>query len=162
MTRIAVVSDSHGVLRHAGAIRTRLGTVNWLLHAGDHIQDAPRIATSLGVDPSRVLAVAGNCDGIRDPRELLFAIDGVRIYMTHGHHHGVKEGLQRLHCRAGELGARVAICGHSHVALQVEQGGILLLNPGSMTSPRAEGDRPSCALLEIVDGKISARIHFLT
>lgn len=162
MIRIAVVSDSHGVLRHAGAIRRQLGTVEFLLHAGDHIQDAARIANSLGVAPSKVLAVAGNCDGVRDPREQLFEIGGVRIYMTHGHHHGVKEGLQRLHDRAAEVGARVAIFGHSHVALQVEHGGILFLNPGSMTAPRAEGERPSCALLEIADGNPSARFCYLT
>ncbi len=162
MTRVAVVSDSHGDFRFVGKLRAAVGRVDWLLHAGDHIYDAPRIANSLGVEPSRVRAVAGNCDHpARDPVHQVVELDGVRILMTHGHHYGVKGDLQRLLYRGAEDGARVVIFGHSHVPINVEERGILLLNPGSLSQPRIPGDPPSAALLEIEQGQVVAQLVYL-
>lgn len=91
MVRIGVVSDSHGSYRNVGRMRNECGRLDWFLHAGDHMQDAARIAVNLGVDPSRVRAVVGNCDyPAQKPDELLLEIEGVKIYLTHGHAHGVK------------------------------------------------------------------------
>jgi len=162
MVRIAVVSDSHGKFRNLGQARTGLGgRLDWLLHAGDHITDAARIGVNLGVDPSRVRAVAGNCDyPATKPEELLVEIDGVKLYMVHGHNHGVKGNLQRLHYRAQEVGARVVIFGHSHVPTLADIGGVMLFNPGSLSEPRRPGDPPSCGLLEIENGIVSARHIF--
>lgn len=162
MIRIAVVSDSHGDFRNVGRLRAKLGgRIDWLLHAGDHIQDAPRIAVNLGVDPSRVRAVAGNCDHpVREPAQQLVEIEGVKILMVHGHQYGVKEGLHRVHCLAAEAGARVVVFGHSHVAVCLEEGGVLLFNPGSITAPRITGEPPSCGLLEVEKGQIMAKLLY--
>lgn len=155
MIRIAVVSDSHGDFRHVGRLRTAIGKVNWLLHAGDHIYDAPRIANSLGIDPSRVRAVAGNCDmPARGPVHQVVELDGVRILLTHGHPYGVKETHQRILYKGAEEGASVVIFGHSHVPLMVEERGILLFNPGSLSLPRIPGDPPTAGILEIDKGKV--------
>lgn len=155
--RIAVISDSHGDFRNVGRVRPQLGRIEWLLHAGDHLQDASRIAVSLGVDPAKVRAVAGNCDHpFREPTHQMIEFDGVRVLMTHGHHYGVKGSLDRLQQRAEQERARVVIFGHSHIAMQVEHGGILYVNPGSISQPRSPDARPSCGLLEIVNGQVSA------
>lgn len=162
MIRIAVVSDTHGDFRHVGAARARLGRVDWLLHAGDHLQDAARVALSLGVDPARVRAVAGNCDHpVREPLQLQLEIGGVRIMMTHGHRHGVKEELHRIELAGREAGARAVIFGHSHIAVAFEEQDLLLFNPGSLSQPRFQGDPPSCGLFEIADKSIRYQHLFL-
>lgn len=160
MVRIGVVSDSHRGFYHVAEMLAQAGKLDWLLHAGDHLQDAARIAADLGLAPEQVRAVVGNCDYPRtEPGEVLLEVEQVRIYMTHGHLHGVKSNLQRLHYRAQELGARVAIFGHSHVAVVTDVGGVMLLNPGSLSQPRRWEDRPSWALLEVDGHQVTAR-HF--
>lgn len=159
MTKIAVVSDSHRMFRFVGEIRTQAGKIDWLLHAGDHMQDAERIATSLGVEPTRVRAVAGNCDYPHvQPTEQIVEIDGVRILMTHGHLFGVKDNYHRVYYRAREVGARVAVFGHTHMPVIKDDGVVLLLNPGSLSQPRLPGDPPSCALLEVSEGQLTVQI----
>lgn len=163
MVRIGVVSDSHGSFRNVGRVRTECGRLDWFLHAGDHLRDATRIAVNLGVDPSRVRVVAGNCDyPTTKPEEILVEIEGVKIYMTHGHDYGVKSTLQRMHHRAQEVGARVAVFGHSHVPVLSDVGGVMLFNPGSMSEPRRPTDPPSCGLLVIEDGEIRAQHIFFS
>lgn len=162
MLRIGVVSDSHRRFAYVPDMREKCGRLDWLLHAGDHLSDAPRIAADLGVDPSRVRAVAGNCDFPEtEPDELLLELEQVRILMVHGHRYGVKSGPQRVLYRAQEAGARVAIFGHSHVSFLEEVGGVLLLNPGSLSLPRRPGDLPSCAVLELAGGEVRARLQIL-
>ena len=159
MTRIAVVSDSHANFRYVGAMRARLGKIDWLLHAGDHFQDAERVARNLGVEPSCVRAVVGNCDYPHvQPAEQMIDMDGMRILMTHGHLFGVKDSYHRVYYRARELGARVAVFGHTHLPVLKDDGLVLLLNPGSASRPRLPGEPPSCALLEVIEGQPSAKI----
>lgn len=163
MVRIGVVSDSHGSFRNVGRMRTECGRLDWFLHAGDYLRDAARMAVSLGVDPSRMRAVAGNCDyPTTKPEELLLEIEGVKIYMTHGHGYGVKGPLQRIHLRAQEVGAQLVIFGHSHVPLLADAGGIVLFNPGSLSEPRRSTDPPSCGLVEIAAGEIRAHHIFFS
>lgn len=163
MVRIGVVSDSHLSFRNVGRMRTECGRLDWLLHAGDHLRDADRISANLGIDPSRVRAVVGNCDyPATKPEEVLLEIEGVKIYMTHGHGYGVKSDLQRIHYRGQEVGARVVIFGHSHVAVLAEVDGIMLFNPGSISQPRRLEDPPSCGLLEIEQGQVQARHIFFS
>lgn len=163
MVRIVVVSDSHGNFRHLGRLRNEAGRIDWFLHAGDHIRDAARMADNLGVDPSRVRAVAGNCDfPATQPEEMLLEVEGVKLYMTHGHGYGVKSGLQRIHYRAQEVGARVAIFGHSHLAVLTDVDGIMLFNPGSISEPRRPTDPPSAGILTIENGAVTAQHIFFS
>jgi len=162
MLRGGVVSDSHRRFGMVASMRAQCGRLDWLLHAGDHLTDAPRIAEAVGVEPDRVRAVAGNCDFPEtEPAEVLLELAGVRILLVHGHQHGVKTGPQRLLYRAQEVGARVAVFGHSHIPFLEDVGGVLLLNPGSLSMPRRPQDPPSCAVLELADGAVQARHIFL-
>lgn len=161
MLRIGVVSDSHGSFRHLERLRDLCGRVDWLLHAGDYLRDAPTIAEALDVDPDRVRAVAGNCDfPVTRPDEVVEDLEGVRLYLVHGHQWGVKAGLQRIHLRAQEVGARVAVFGHTHVPVLADVGGVMLLNPGSLSKPRL-GEPPSAAILEVAAGEVRAEQLFL-
>jgi len=161
MLRIGVVSDSHGSFRNLERLRELCGRLDWLLHAGDFLCDAAPIAETLGVDPERVRAVAGNCDfPVTRPGEVLEELEGVRLYLVHGHQLGVKTGLHRIHLRAQEVGARVAIFGHTHVPVLADVGGVMLLKPGSLAKPRL-GEPPSAAVLEVAGGEVRAEQLFL-
>jgi putative phosphoesterase len=160
MIRVAVISDTHGSFRHLPAAVQALGQVDWLLHAGDHLRDAPRVAAALGVPAERVRAVVGNCCYPEtEPAEVVAEIGGVKFLLVHGHKHGVKTGVERMHWAAQEAGARVAVFGHSHVPVNVDWGGVLLFNPGSLSQPRLPGDPPTCGLIEIgPDGSVRGEI----
>jgi putative phosphoesterase len=161
MVRIVVLSDTHGDLQGWSALLAQVGPVDWLFHAGDFLRDAALAASQLESAGLSVRAVVGNCDiPVVQPAQELIEIDGVRILLTHGHHEGVKSRLDRLYYRAKEFGAQVAIFGHSHVPVSLMKDGVLLFNPGSATAPR-DHHMPSCGLIEIASGIVSARHLFL-
>jgi putative phosphoesterase len=159
MVRVAVVSDTHGDLRHLDGVKQQLGQVDWLLHAGDHFADVSRVAAGLGVPIEQVRAVVGNCDfPASEPALEILELAGVRILLVHGHQFRVKSTVERILSRAQAEGARVAIFGHSHVALDVDAGGVLLFNPGSLSLPNGSA-RPSCGLLELDAGAVLSARH---
>ena len=146
MTRIGVLSDSHGSVTNAQQALARMGEIQYLFHAGDYARDVARLAF-----PSQVVvhAVCGNCDASSGQQdEELVAMEGVRILLTHGHTYRVKFGLYTLSCRAAELQADVVVYGHTHVAEYQYEGGILFFNPGSITNPR-DGRGFGYGILEI-------------
>lgn len=155
---IGILSDSHGDLELAEEAVSRMGGVDLLLHAGDYYHDALYLGERCGLP---VRGVVGNCDrGVNGPQEELLELEGWRIYLTHGHLYGVKGGLLRLHFRARELGARIAVFGHTHVAQQEQVDGITLLNPGSIARSRL-GDRGSFAMLELNESSFEIKIRQL-
>lgn len=160
MVRVAVLSDTHGDVSNLVAVREQLGKVDWLIHAGDFWHDAQPAANMLGVDLGRVRAVIGNCDQhLIEPLQDRFALGGVGFLLVHGHHDGVKYTHDRIYYRAKEAGARVAVFGHSHIPVCIDEGGVLLFNPGSLSLPRLHRQPPTCGLLELQDGVIiTARI----
>lgn len=152
--RIAVVSDTHGdgsALRRA---LRRAGQVDVVLHLGDHGGDLLAAADLCG----ETYAVCGNSDPRKNlPEELLLSFCGHTLLLCHGHRYGVKQGLQRLFYRGLDAGADIVLFGHTHQALQVDEEGVLLLNPGSAGRPYP-GDKASVAVLELEPGIRRAEI----
>ena len=134
MTRIAVVSDSHNMTKSAiaqAAACIARSNVDLLIHLGDGAADARALAAQLGVPLS---LVCGNCD--RDytlATEEVHRIEGTKLLICHGHTLAVKLSLLRLSMRAEEVGAAVALYGHTHVQ-RADEGSCLLLNPGALRS----------------------------
>jgi len=131
--KILVLSDSHSSLRF---MRQCIDAVkpDAVVHLGDHYDDAQALAEDYHY--LRFYQVPGNCDTYRCPpfvqSILCIGVCGVRLYMTHGHLHHVKQTLSRLlaDARAGE--AQAALYGHTHVAdCHTEPDGLWVLNPGS-------------------------------
>ncbi|MFZ5652717.1 MAG: metallophosphoesterase family protein [Bacillota bacterium] len=164
--RIGLLSDTHSVLAPAYKAIEAMGEIDLLIHCGDHYRDASKIAASINVP---VHAVVGNCDSRMDgPAEKLLDLEGVLIYVTHGHRYNVKSSLLSLYYRALELKASVAVFGHTHV----EGFGytrapgcpnsqkLLIINPGSISDPRG-GDRLSYGILEIEGSVVRPEIHYL-
>jgi len=153
--KILVFSDSHGEIGRMAQI-IGASDVCGVIFLGDYVRDIDKVAS---LHPHlNYYVVAGNCDFLSPvPDEGIVELGGAKIFLTHGHRHGVKSDLSRLAAYAKNAGADAAFYGHSHVAYYGEIDGIVLLNPGSITEPRGDIGA-SYALLEIVDGEFDVRI----
>ena len=154
--RVGVISDTHGdraILREAVL---SAGSVGHWLHAGDIYKDAIFLAQ---ISDAPVTAVAGNCDlgGGPFPEEERLAINGVNIWLTHGHRHNVKRTIQDLIWRGRQCGAAIVVFGHTHLPYKAWHDGALLFNPGSLRYPR--GEWPTFGVIDLGEGKnITAEI----
>ena len=79
------------------------------------------------------IGLRGNCDfcGIF-PLVQTFETDKVRFFGTHGHLYQVKSTFAALKSAAKKEKAQVALFGHTHHPLLVEENGLLLMNPGAL------------------------------
>lgn len=164
--RIGVLSDTH--LKDPGSPEARrlfelvdehFAACDLVVHAGD--------LTSLWVideleKRAPVRAVAGNMDepavreALRDVE--LFDADGLTVAVTHGW--GAPFGLrERIRAMLDARGTRpdVVIFGHTHEAVNVVEGGIRWINPGSPTDRRFARHH-TLAVLEVTGGRVRARI----
>lgn len=131
--KILVLSDSHSAL---SIMRRAIEAVkpDAIIHLGDYQRDWEAIAEDYPGIPA--YSVPGNCDRYRDfsgaPEVMVPRIDGVDIFMTHGHLHGVKTYLGKLVQDARAANAAVALYGHTHEAYcQQEEDGLWVMNPGT-------------------------------
>jgi uncharacterized protein len=151
-----VLADTHIPRRAKGlpqALLARLPSADLILHAGDLMD--PALLVELGVH-APIRAVQGNVDppqtGLPETLELDFG--GVRIAMVHDS--GPKRGRRtRLRRRFPE--ARVVVFGHSHIPWNEDEGGLLLLNPGSPTD-RRRSPQHTYALMRVGAGDVRAEI----
>ena len=127
--KILVFSDSHRALGTMYDAIERLRP-DAVIHLGDHLEDAESMESVFsGVD---FYHVPGNCDFFTSaPPSLTISLDGVRVFLTHGHLFGVKSGLTRLALEARRVGAQLALFGHTHEADFLRMGDVTLFNPGS-------------------------------
>ena len=141
--RVAVISDTHGLLRRE--VVAEIADCTHILHAGDIVRESD-------LDELRLLgsvyAVRGNNDlwqpGLQDLAGVLrFEIAGVKFLMTHDRY-DVPRNLE---------GVQVVVTGHSHRYSETWPDGRLWLNPGSCGRARFGGD-VTMAKLELQDGKI--------
>lgn len=130
--KILVLSDSHSSLR---LMRSAVEAVkpNAIVHLGDYFDDGEVIH-----EENMHIAyhsVPGNCDKYRmyqpRPEVLAYPVCGVRIFMTHGHNHHVKQSLYSLLEDAKSANAQAVLFGHTHSPLCEERDGMWILNPGS-------------------------------
>jgi putative phosphoesterase len=131
--KILVLSDSHAALSF---MRRCIDAVqpDAVIHLGDHYDDGSAMAEDYPQIP--FYQVPGNCDAHRgfipEPETRLETLGGVRILMTHGHRHHVKQTLIRLLADARASRADAVLFGHTHSAYcQQEEDGLWVLNPGS-------------------------------
>lgn len=144
--KIGVLSDTHGGGRSFLALLPFVETSDLVVHAGDILYHGPRNPLPEGYDPKGlanslnglkvpVVYSRGNCDAdvdqlllrcpIQAPYALLF-VDGLQILVLH-------------ELKGEELPYRVdiVIFGHTHRWEMFSKDGILYLNPGSPSLPKA-------------------------
>jgi len=131
--KILVLSDSHSSLYF---MRNAIDCVkpDAVIHLGDYYDDGQAVAQDYPHLPFH--GVPGNCDRYRCsdllPTILCYSVCGVKLYMTHGHIHGVKMSLYHLLTDARKADAKAVLYGHTHRAdCHQEPDGLWVLNPGS-------------------------------
>lgn len=151
MTRIAVVSDSHGGMYHLQRFVEfcREEKIDQVCHLGDLVEDALYLRGQLEIP---VALVAGNCDYYsREPREICFTLAGQRFLLNHGDRWGVKLGYDRFSYHAEEQRIDCALFGHTHRAFAGYVGNVLLVNPGALKNG-------SLCVLEACEKGLDARL----
>ena len=154
--RVAVLADTHAPRfwkRCPADVARHLEGVDLVLHAGD-VCRAEVLDELAAFAPVRV--VLGNNDGPDvaawgAPETLSLDLEGLRVAMVHDS--GPRTGrLLRLRRRFPE--ADLVVYGHSHIPMDLAEGGFRVFNPGSPTDRRRE---PVCTmgLLEVVDGRLT-------
>lgn len=147
--RIAVVSDTHGLLRPE--LLPMLAGAEHILHLGD-VGD-PGILARLG-EIAPVTAIRGNVDTsgacARLPDTEVVTLGGMDLYLLHN--------VQDLDLDPGAAGFAAVLFGHSHKPEIRRHKGVLFFNPGSC-GPRRFQLPISFGWIEIaVNGELTAEI----
>jgi len=124
--QIAVISDTHGLLRPEAVAALR--GVDWILHAGDFgSAEVLAAVRALASEPGQFAAVRGNVDhgawAKYLPKRVTVKIAGARIHMLHD--------LGDLDFNPATEGYAVVISGHSHQPRIEQRGSVIYINPGS-------------------------------
>jgi putative phosphoesterase len=151
VTRVGLISDTHGLLRPQ-ALDFLRGS-DCLIHAGDIVD--PAILERLA-ELAPLTSVRGNNDhgawARALPETATVTVDGVTIHVIHD--------LKELDIDPVASGVRVVVAGHSHKPSCVLRDGVLYVNPGS--AGRRRFSLPiSVGELLIDEGRIDVLLHTL-
>lgn len=153
MTKVVIMSDSHGLTEEIELIKER-EKADYVLHCGD--SELSESAKEL----EGVYTVAGNCDFYGNfPKEIIKEINGLTFLVVHGHLHNVKMSLMNLSYRAEEVNADIVCFGHSHIAGGEKIENKLFLNPGSIHLPRMRREKTYCVLEWKTGREVEARFR---
>lgn len=119
MKRIAILSDTHGLLRPQ--VLELLSGVDAIIHGGD-INTPAIVDTLASLAPLHIVRGNNDRDWAQDlDLSLTFTIEKVRFFLIHNKR-DVPPGLKDVD---------VVVYGHSHRYACEEKDGVLWLNPGS-------------------------------
>ena len=152
--RIGVVSDTHRDKSSIEQLGDKIKALDMLIHLGDNVEDISIIKRYY---KGEIINVKGNCDFFTTtPNDRLIEVCGKKIFLTHGHKYGVKDGLLKLKYKALEFGANIVLYGHTHIGKIDFKEGIWFINPGSASLPRDIGK--SFAIIYIEEESIEPKI----
>ncbi len=155
--RLLIASDIHGDLESMEWVveAFKIERCDRILLLGDLLYHGPRndlpktynpkaVIELLNDNKEKIMTVKGNCDGEVDQMVLSFPIladyallslDGLTVFMTHGHHHNTETPPP---LSKGDI----LLHGHTHILACEEFGDEnLYLNPGSAALPKAGNPR---------------------
>lgn len=156
--KIAVVSDTHLKFDLPDELKQKLGEADVVIHAGDFI--TKEAYEAFRAVSKRLIAVYGNSDdpAVKEmlPESVTVELGGVKFGVVHKG----KNVTDTTHMRyeALEMGVEVLIFGHLHRPL-IEKSDVLLVCPGSPTSPRMSD--PAMVMLDVTEGKVSGSVVML-
>lgn len=150
--KLLIASDIHGAADWCARLMDAIGAENpdRVVLLGDLLYHGPRndlpedyapkkVIGMLNGIAEKVIAVRGNCEAEVDQMVLPFPVladycllesAGHLIYATHGHHFN-EDHLPPLH--PGD----VLLHGHTHIPCRTLRDGVYVLNPGSVSIPKA-------------------------
>ena len=131
--RALVFSDSHGRSNMIAEVISTVKNVDIYIFLGDGENDIYTPAVSELIGFKKLTAVAGNCDfGSSLPVEQVVEFGTKKIFCLHGHSQGVKFGYGTLEHKARQLGADVAVHGHTHERYCNYENGLWIMCPGAV------------------------------
>ena len=139
--RIAILSDTHGLLRPQ--VAEHLKTADAILHGGDINKQA--LADELR-RYAPLYVVRGNNDkewAEAIPHDLTVTLGGVTFFMVHN----------KKEIPADLSGVDAVVFGHSHRYVREERDGRLWLNPGSC-GPRRFHQEITMMMADLTDGQL--------
>lgn len=149
--KLLIVSDTHGDVR---ALRRAVDIekdANAVIFLGDGLRDAETLQDERPA--LRLYTVRGNCDlTLSATAGALTSFGGVLFFYTHGNLYSVKTGLTELAEAAAAREAEVALFGHTHYQTLEEHNGVILFNPGSLSTWQGEGHY---GIATVQDGKVT-------
>ena len=150
MTTVGILSDNHG--DWPPHIAESLAGVDAIIHAGD-IGPYKLVLDMEAIAPTT--AVLGNTDGDMPINETaVVTLDGKKFFVQHiVDPHRLQASLRE---RLKRIEPDVVVFGHTHMPFCETLGGVLFLNPGSVTQPRGDY-RPSMVRLTIDHRKITPK-----
>ncbi len=150
-----VFSDSHNsVWLMDELIKKYESKIDCIIHLGDCTEDT----LDFEISGKKIFQVRGNNDyDSLYPSEKVITLSGKRIYMTHGHRQRVYFGTDTLYYTAAQEQADIALFGHTHIPYLENEGGIIVMNPGSISLPRG-GNEKTFGFITVENGKTTASI----
>ena len=158
--KVLVISDTHGRTENLDKILPLVKPLDQLIHLGDVSRDEDYIEA---IAECPCCFVCGNNDFYSTlPKERLIKLNGVPMFLTHGHYYYVNSRKDFIRSAAIQRGAKIALFGHTHVPYLEEDGEILVANPGSLSLPRQANHCPSYMLIYIAeDGSFRTEQHYI-
>jgi putative phosphoesterase len=142
--KLLILSDTHGNISALKAVlnwaKTRVppnDTITTAVFLGDGVSDLQRAADTTGFSCEWKLIKGNNDHGYSMPEAAVFDFCGYRFFMCHGHRYAIYNSYDVLIAAARNTDANVALFGHTHVPSLNRERGLILLNPGSVGSPRS-------------------------
>ncbi len=153
--KILVFSDNHRNKENVHTMISQNPGIDRIISLGDSEM------TESDLSALNIIGVKGNFPfEPKFPLELNFNFEGVNIFFTHGHLYHVKLGLSRLINNAKYLNFDMVCFGHTHRSYLEETEGLIVFNPGSLSSHRSF-EVPTYGMIEIDDLKIKITIFDL-
>lgn len=149
--RIVVISDSHGHGSIVDRIIRRERQAEVIVFLGDVTSDIEDFTYEY--TDKKFYIVSGNCDVFSDfPYTTVADVNGVNIFITHGHTLGVKSGIGAVLAAAKQSNCKIALYGHTHIPNIKYEDGLYVVNPGSCARSRDGGN--SYAVIDIRENGI--------
>jgi len=165
--KLLIASDTHGSLSATRHIMESFKRENadYFVFLGDVMYHGPRnplpdeyqpaeVAKLLNTVKEKIIAVRGNCDSEVDQMLLDFPITAEyqniplttgKLFATHGHIFDPTPSLTEI--PASVTQGDIFAFGHIHLPiLEMNEAGVLILNPGSAALPK-EGHPPTYAII---------------
>lgn len=158
MRRIMIVSDTHRKLGSFTEAFYKEEPIDALIHLGDFEGDEETIKSIVGCE---MYAVPGNNDFFSPlDKELEIEIAGKKILLTHGHYYYVSLDLATIKKEAISRGFDIVMFGHTHRPVIIEEDGLTIINPGSISYPRQQDNKQTYIIMEIDEEKNEKNIKF--
>ena len=111
--KIIAFSDVHGDIHSLQKLEAIILAADKAIFLGDGVNSLEILDDQI---TGKLIAVKGNCDLFCPlPIEQVLEFNGKNILITHGHAYSVKSDLKKIAARVKELGADLALFGHTHV-----------------------------------------------